>query len=157
LLISACSYNRPVNEKNTDVIKPILLGQNASLDNILLNEGNSVDFTDIDPDENVWAIVEIKGDSLIDYYLKQNQYSTFPEFVTMSHELISTINNEQNEIKAIISDVMDNVIYKHTYNALFNGFSLNIKYSQINELKKLSDVKSVTITDDYYLYNKFRK
>lgn len=90
-------------------------------------------------DENVTFIVEIEGDPVLNEgNLKKGRSNK-----TLQEEIL----DEQAEvISTIKEEVSENAEKGYTYTSLFNGFSLDGKKSQLDDLKQVDGVKNVYIS-----------
>lgn len=98
--------------------------------------------------EKVRIVVELDQKAAIEHAQAQNKrYSALSN--TEKTILKNQIVNKQKEVKAAIAQQDIAVAYKESFTTVLNGFSGEVKYGEIKELKKLSGVKNVHIAHEY--------
>lgn len=123
--------------------------------NKLTNKANLSNIEVQNPDEKVSVIVQLKGQTVSEMIEDENvgvQQMSLSKASSMIQEDIQTTKN------LIISTLIvgksksgNNLQFKHEYENVFKGFSIdNIKYSDIDVIKSLPDVKAVTIQQLFY-------
>lgn len=98
--------------------------------------------------EKVRVVVELDQKPAIQYAQAQNKrYSTLSNSEKTS--LKTKLVNEQKEVKADIAKEDIPVSYKESFTTVLNGFSGEVKYSDIKDLENLDGVKNVHIAHEY--------
>ncbi len=102
--------------------------------------------------ETVTVIVEVEGDPVLateDALF----YGTDYYFSHSGKMHANSIINTQSAVIAEMNDSMDmSISPEHTYTAIFNGFAVQIPENEVENVKKLPNVKNVYITYPYKLY-----
>ncbi|HAZ37901.1 MAG TPA: hypothetical protein DEF85_10125 [Clostridiaceae bacterium] len=128
-----------IKEKELDKLNASsqIFGQTTNDD-----EKDNVNNGEIKPDEYVRVIVELKGKSVSEKASEQKIS------LKAAQKFTKDIDKEQ---KAVVSKVQSFGEIRHTYKDVLNGFSVNIKYKDIDNIREISGVKKVTIAKKYYL------
>lgn len=96
---------------------------------VLKTEGN--------PEETIRVIVEVKGEPAI------------AKFSTIDEDNINYVIESQEDIKAQVEEIADNDV-KNSYGNLINGFSIDVKRKDIEEIASIPGVEKVTEATMYY-------
>ncbi len=97
-------------------------------------------------DEVVTFIVELKGDSVLNYAKKEG-VSAFSE--EMEPSFVRTVKSSQKAAMVCAEDVAESTV-EATYTHILNGFSIKGKRSMLDELKAIDNVKNVYISQPRY-------
>lgn len=115
-------------------------------------------------DENVTIIVELEDHSLLDrygngsstyqtrsYYADAKSYLDSDEAQLTSKEMIQTQNQVAGSIKSMVKirTSASEVLYHYT--TVMNGFAINVKYGQLDDIKKMPGVKTAYVARTYEL------
>lgn len=122
------------------------------------NETNKVTKATYKDSDEVTVIVELKSSSVLDTYVSDlekgtTNETTFEEYVktsrakTVSQSLVAAQNVVKNQIQSVSSGTKLSVLYHYT--TVMNGFAIKVKYSELEKIKKLSNVKSAFISAKY--------
>ena len=117
-----------------------------------LNESYNTKGKTMDPDKDVWVIVQMKSDSLLDVMSKRKSPSSIKDFA-LSNEgksLSKQMINKQNDVKSAIGKKGIKASFKQNYTVLLNGFAANAKYKDIESIKGISGVSKVILSTTYY-------
>jgi len=106
------------------------------------DENDNVNNGEIKPDEYVRVIVELEGKSISE---KANEQKIS---LKEAQKFAKDIDGEQ---KAVVSKVQRYGKIRHTYKDVLNGFSVKVKYKDIENIREMPGVKKVTIAKKYYL------
>ncbi|MBC5635679.1 S8 family serine peptidase [Ornithinibacillus sp. BX22] len=102
----------------------------------------------IDPNEIVRVTVEIDGEAPIEKATKQGK--KFGDLsVAEKKKLLNEAKEKKNKAKKAMKDKKINAKVLHEFDTVVNGFSAEVKYSDMEELEKLPNVKSVVISTKY--------
>lgn len=99
------------------------------------------------PSDNVTFIVEVDGSPIAASaeFMKNKSFSS-AEAAAAEDILLCAQDNVMSDIKSAVgSDIEKN----YTYTALFNGFSIDAKYSDLDELMSIPGVKNVRVSEVY--------
>ena len=111
-------------------------------------------FSAQDKGDKVTVIVEVTGDAVLEAEAAQEMgYKLFSE-TDEAEEIESGIKLTQAKVQSDIKQNVDKkaeVIYTYTY--VFNGFSMEVYESDIEEIKNLPNVENVYISKTYELYD----
>ncbi len=98
-------------------------------------------------DETVTVIVEIDGDPVLSSQKAVAlgaDYLSTTEAKYRQQNILKTQYSVLNDIESITND--KNIQPLYTYTAIFNGFSIDVAKEDIDDIKRISDVKNVYIT-----------
>lgn len=102
----------------------------------------------VDANEVVRVTVEMEGDAPIAIATKKNV--KFGDLsVAEKKELIKEAKEKKKKAKTAMKDKKINAKYLHEFDIVVNGFSAEVKYGDIEEIKKLPNVKKVMISNQY--------
>lgn len=102
----------------------------------------------IDPEDEVRVVVELKEEPAIVYATKKNlEYSNLKE--TEKETLDRKIESLQESVKRKISRKKVNLEVERNFTTVFNGFSGKIKAEDIEKVEELAEVKKVYISNEY--------
>ncbi|MGM0896949.1 MAG: cell wall-binding repeat-containing protein [Bacillota bacterium] len=137
------------NEKDLQAIN-VLSNEKAELIKQLKKKENNemVQKEALDPNEEVRIIVEIEGQSAVEVAsAKGVQYKTLAssEKAQIEAQLVKTHAN----VKKNISSEGVELNSEYNYTTAFNGFSGVVKYSDVEKIKDLPNVKNVYIANEY--------
>ena len=106
----------------------------------------------MDPEKDVWVIVQMKSDSLLDVMSKRKSSSSIKDFALSSEgkSLSKQMINKQNDVKSAIEKKGIKASFKQNYTALLNGFAAKVKYKDIESIKGISGVSKVILSTTYY-------
>lgn len=137
-----------VSDVTKDFSKEILVEQTKKE----LKADSKNDFNAPEQDEEVWVIVQMDKDSIIDNVSKMRSSLSVKEFANSSEGkgLASTLIEGQNQVKESIKENGISAEYKESYTVLLNGFAAKVKYKDIKEIEKLPQVKDVILSTYYY-------
>lgn len=96
---------------------------------VLKTEGN--------PEETIRVIVEVSGEPAI------------AKFSTIDEENINSVIESQEDIQAKAEEITDNEV-KNSYGNLINGFSIDVKRKDVEEIANIPGVTKVTEATMYY-------
>lgn len=97
---------------------------------------------EIKPDENVRVIVEFDNPTTLDLAKGKNLS------VDQAVELTDDVKAKQ---ATLVSKIKKYGQVRHTYQNVLNGVSVNVKYKDIDTIRKIKGVKKVTVVNKYYL------
>ncbi|MFO7341994.1 MAG: S8 family serine peptidase [Bacillaceae bacterium] len=101
-----------------------------------------------DPDEKVRVVVELKEDpAIVDLAKKNVKFSELTAATRKNAE--KKILEEQNRVKEQIKDKKIAVKFLHEFTTIYNGFSAEVKYKDIEKIEKIKQVKNVFISNKY--------
>jgi len=101
-----------------------------------------------DPDEKVRVVVELKEDpAIVDLAKKNVKFSELTVATRKNAE--KKILEEQNRVKEQIKDKKIAVKFLHEFTTIYNGFSAEVKYKDIEKIEKIKQVKNVFISNKY--------
>lgn len=100
------------------------------------------------PDEVVRVTVELDGEAPIEKATKQGK--KFGDLsVTEKKKLQNEAKAKKDKVKKAMKDKKINAKVLHDFDTVVNGFSAEVKYSEVEELESLPNVKSVVISTKY--------
>ena len=109
----------------------------SGLEQAEFNTENVVLKTDGSPEETIRVIVEVEGEPAIS------------KFSTIDEDNIDSVIDAQEKIQTQVEDITDNEV-KNSYGNLINGFSIDIKRKDIDEISSIPGVIKVTEASIYY-------
>ncbi|NCU16717.1 protease inhibitor I9 family protein [Pallidibacillus pasinlerensis] len=96
------------------------------------------------PDEKVRVVVEVEGEPAIEEATKQNKkFTALKESVRK--QLEKKLLTEQEKVKDEIAVEGVQIEYINEFTTVFNGFSGEVKFGDIEKIEKLDKVKNVYI------------
>ncbi|MFE8698110.1 S8 family serine peptidase [Cytobacillus sp. FJAT-53684] len=102
----------------------------------------------INEDEKVRVIVELAGETPLEFATKKNLlYKDLPQ--TTKDELQQTAQKKQTQVQNSIQSNGVNLEIEHSFTTVLNGFSGEVRYGDIEKIRKISSVKSVEISNEY--------
>ncbi|MFL8938382.1 S8 family serine peptidase [Rossellomorea oryzaecorticis] len=108
----------------------------------------AADETEYDANDKVRIIVEVEGETAIEYATKKNtRYKDLSG--SAKEDLQSDAVEAQNQVKKQIEDSKVDAEYINSFTTVLNGFSAEVKYEEIERIKKLKDVEGVHIVHEY--------
>lgn len=122
--------------------------------NPLLKKDSNATVSAFNPDEEVTIIVELSEKPLAESYSSRKQSMSFETYLRSSNAktVSGRIETEQKNTIKKINDVVDtegNVQVLYKYDTLINGFAIKTKYSELDKIKKLSNVKNAHVSRMY--------
>ena len=109
----------------------------SGLEQVEIDNENVVLKTEGSEEETIRVIVEVRGEPAI------------AKFSTIDEDNINSVIEEQEEIKAQVEEITDNEV-KNSYGNLINGFSIDVKRKDIEEIANIPGVEKVTEATIYY-------
>ena len=113
-------------------------------------------------DEEVTIIVELEDHSLLDrygngsstyqtrsYYADAKSYLDSDEAQLTSEEMIQTQNQVATSIKSMDKTRTSASEVLYHYTTVMNGFAMNVKYGQLEDIKKMPGVKTAYVARTY--------
>lgn len=113
-------------------------------------------------DEEVTIIVELEDHSLLDrfdnssstyqtrsYYADAKSYLDSDEAQLTSEEMIQTQNQVAGSIKSMDKTRTSTSEVLYNYTTVMNGFAMNVKYGQFEDIKKMPGVKTAYVARTY--------
>ena len=102
----------------------------------------------VDPNKKVRIIVELKSAPSITYATKKGV--KFSELsLSTKKSLEQTALDKQNDVKNEISKKDVSASYINSFTTVVNGFSAEVKYKDIDQIKQIQDVQKVYIANEY--------
>ena len=118
-------------------------------------ENSKTPNTPVNSDKTVTFIVTVKGDSLLDTVNASNgKYKNTAEFL-MSEDAkayCDIIKKNQAVVKASIQKIVTNADFSgcYTYTTVMNGFTVKAPYSEMDKIRKITDVTDVAVVSSQY-------
>ena len=114
---------------------------------VLANEGqDATEKSDYDSNDSVRIIVEVEGESAVDYASKQgtlyNQLSP-----SKKTELENIAEQKINEVKDELQSHSVSIDVKEKFTTVVNGFSGEVKYKDLDKMKNLPNIENVYISN----------
>ncbi|MGX7594980.1 cell wall-binding repeat-containing protein [Planococcus plakortidis] len=137
------------NEKDLQAIN-VLSNEKAELIKQLKKKENAemVQKDALDPNEEVRVIVEVEGQSAVEVAsAKGVQYKTLSK--SEKEQIESKLVKAHANVKKTISSKGVELNSEFEYTTAFNGFSGQVKYSDVQKIKELPNVKNVYIANEY--------
>ena len=104
----------------------------------------------VSADDYVNVIVTLKGDNLLDRYLDANFGGEVAEYVaTDGSSARQDMLTTQNAIKQSIAEIDAGAEFLYSYTLAQNGFAARVRYGALDEIKQISSVESVTLSERY--------
>ncbi|GGE62624.1 S8 family serine peptidase [Priestia taiwanensis] len=101
-----------------------------------------------DPTEEVRVVIKLEEAPAIEQVKTEGiQYSAVPK--TKKDEIIAKIKTKQQTVKEKIKAEGIKVDYKEEFQTIYNGFSGQVKFGDVEDLKKIPEVASVHIVNEY--------
>lgn len=149
----AQNNNDAIKLNATDVTEEISDEDKMSIFEEALDKNKVEEYNIDNPDEEVWVIVQMEEKSLIERIAEGLVNSKIGEFANSSEgkALSQKLLNEQSNLKNDIATKGISAEYKHSYTVALNGFAAKVKNSDIEAIKKLSNVKEVIKSTYYYV------
>ena len=121
------------------------------LENLLKSDFEALDM--INPDAEVWTIVNLKSDTLFESFRKTNLDLSYAEFLDTAagQAALERVKNDQEKAKEAILKVVPNAEFKRSYSSVTNGFAAKITYRDFAKLSELKEVESINISVVYEL------
>jgi lactocepin len=143
LTVSNMAYAAPTstsNEVNYDVAQAV-----SNEESINAVETQEQPFQD---NENVRVIVELADQAAIEYATKQGvQYSDLSEATQASLEKKAL--SAQAAVKQNIAKNKIKMSYENSFTTVFNGFSGEVQFGDVESIKALPNVKDVYLANEY--------
>lgn len=99
-------------------------------------------------DEKVRVIVEVAGETPIEYATKNHLvYEDLPQ--TKKDQLQDSAEAKQDTVQSAIESKGVNLEVENSFTTVINGFSAEVKYSDIAIISELPNVSSVKISQEY--------
>jgi len=155
LTFAACATTVVPNEETPDksVAKAMLeeLDYSADFSELLKNNSQLESMGLIAPTDKVKVIVSVEGTPLVDYYFDKEMTASFTEFSFTEEyrQLDTALLESQTSVVNEIAAQGIAIEYKHSYTELLNGFSAEVMYGDIAQIKKLPFVKDVVLSIEY--------
>ncbi|MCR5666170.1 MAG: leucine-rich repeat protein [Eubacterium sp.] len=110
-----------------------------------LQTADTIDDEEItyEPDELVTVIVELNGDTV------ENTKLSFFQSLTKNAEH----NRVKKKIEKLVDDEDDSYEEKDDFYHVMNGFTIEVEYQYLEEIKELSGVKNAFVDEVHYLEN----
>jgi lactocepin len=110
----------------------------------------ATDLQSVDPNKEVRVIVELDGSAPVQTATKKGvKYDKLAK--AERQQLEKTAKNQQKAAKDKIKEKNVSIQYEQEFNAIVNGFSAKVKYSDIEKIKEVSGVKQVYMATEYTL------
>jgi lactocepin len=101
-----------------------------------------------DASDKVRVIVELEGETGIEYATKKNtRYKDLAE--STKSNLQDRALSSQTELKSNLDSAKVGMKYLSSFTTVLNGFSAEVEYGKIDQIKKFSDVQDVHIVHEY--------
>ncbi|MGB9679534.1 MAG: S8 family serine peptidase, partial [Minisyncoccia bacterium] len=110
----------------------------------------SLEYNNINPNENVRVIIELEKDSLAKYAINEKK-DIKSMSISEKDRVLKSIESEQNAVKKGIQNIRVNFKQRHSYKTVLNGMSGIVKAGDINKIKSLQGVKEVRVVNEYFL------
>ena len=107
---------------------------------------NVDDLKKVDPDEDVRLIVELEEKAVKDLVPKGKKLSE----AANNKALLNKVEDLRDPYEAKVKEIDDSINIRNRYSVLLNGFSLEAKNKDIQEIKKMPGVKHVTVAKKYF-------
>ncbi|WP_179887058.1 Ig-like domain-containing protein [Bacillus sp. AFS088145] len=135
-------------------MKSIEAAAKKDKENKFANKENLSDFAVHKPDEEVSVIVQLKGETVSEMTASDNvginQLSLSDAKDRVNNDIETQKTEIMNKLSGGKSKSSSKLQFKHEYENIFKGFSIDhIKYEDIDDIKSLPDVKSVTLQQIY--------
>lgn len=116
-----------------------------------INESKNLKKDEPDKDDDVWVIIESNDKPLIKYSQENNSKISINNFIKSEEgrSISNTLKKSQENIKNQMKKENIGVEFKQSYTTVLNGFAAKVKYGDINKIKKIPNVKRVTISATY--------
>ncbi|SFB20995.1 MULTISPECIES: S8 family serine peptidase [unclassified Bacillus (in: firmicutes)] len=104
--------------------------------------------SDLKANDKVRVIVELEGETPVEYATKQGKlYKELSEDTKSS--LASKVVAKQKTVKAAIKAKGIKMEFKKNYSTAFNGFSGEIEYAELAKVENISGVKNIYLANEY--------
>jgi lactocepin len=101
-----------------------------------------------DASDKVRVIVELEGETGIEYATKKNtRYKDLAE--STKSNLQDRALSSQTELKSDLDSAKVGMKYLSSFTTVLNGFSAEVEYGKIDQIKKFSEVQDVHIVHEY--------
>ena len=99
------------------------------------------------PGDKVHVIVELDDEPLISSFPSKT-YSTASEYIKSdaAKNKVATLRAKRNKVKKSINSTNIAIKYKWDYSVMLNGFSAELKYKDVEKLRKVNGVKRVILS-----------
>ncbi|WP_059172772.1 S8 family serine peptidase [Bacillus sp. FJAT-27445] len=129
-----------VTPEQLDLHKPTLQKSNLT----------ATDQQSVDPDKEVRVIVELDGSAPVETATKKGvKYDKLAK--AERKQLEKAAKDKQKAAKDNINGKKLGIKYEQEFNAIVNGFSAKVKYSDIEKIKEVPEVKQVYLATEYKL------
>lgn len=130
------SYSNVLNVNKEEILKKVEESKQQVLDSLFK------------ADDNVRVIVEVAGESAIEYATKKNlSYEELPQ--STKENLENTALATQDSVQAAIESRGIDLQVANTFTTVINGFSGEVKYADIAKISELPNVTNVQISEVY--------
>jgi len=103
--------------------------------------------------DEVWVIIELTGDSLVDQYndVRFNNYKSLTDYVRSDEAQVdaNSMLVKQNTLIKALDRAGIEIEYKYSYMSVLNGFAAKVKYGDIATIEAYSVVKDVIVSERY--------
>jgi lactocepin len=154
LVLSNLGYVAPATAQATTAAKkdytPMIeqFKKHLEVNNGKKLEGKNKIKADFKASEKVRVIVEVEGQTPVEYATKQGKlYKELSE--TTKASLTSKLEKIQKTVKDKIKAKGVNVIYKSKFSTAFNGFSGEVLFGELSKLEEVEGVKNVYLANEY--------
>lgn len=98
--------------------------------------------------DKVRVIVELEGETPLEFATKKNLlYKDLPE--SQKEDLQEKALIQQDKVQQKIESNGINLEIENSFTTVINGFSSEVKYEEIEKIRKIDNVKSVNISNEY--------
>ncbi|MDD4290632.1 MAG: leucine-rich repeat protein [Clostridia bacterium] len=107
--------------------------------------------TQTSDDQEYWTIIRTEGVSLVDAFNSQTEFGSIEEFINSS-EAASILRNARRVQQRVIQAIAAAGVkaeYKYSYETVFCGLAVRVRYGDLSLLSRLDGVISVDIAMEY--------
>ena len=145
--ISSKLSQEQIDQINQIVNEAVKIGLKPQGGKEFLNE-NSKELPEIQPDEKVRFIVELKNDAIVESIGYTGSKEELMKAATNESMVQQILEAQEKVIDQVLS--LDNEIKVYNrYTTLINGFSIEAKYEELDKIKGLPNVANVTLVEKY--------